>query len=98
MSVNRISRRGFIRRASSAALTVPFVLRHRYRLFAQSSEEYPERAVRLVRESLVIDMLNQFLYRMDKEKVLNDWLSRPGAFPRPAFKFSSNRAERPLTF
>ena len=35
-------------------------------------------AARLVRESLVIDMLNQFLYRMDKEKVLNDWLSRPG--------------------
>ena len=66
MSINSMSRRGFIRRASSAALSVPFVLRRRYRLFGQSPEEYPERAVRLVRESLVIDMLNQFLYRQDK--------------------------------
>jgi membrane dipeptidase len=98
MSVNRISRRGFIRRASSAALTVPFVLRHRYRLFAQSSEEYPERAVRLVRESLVIDMLNQFLYRMDKEKVLNDWLSRPGAFTRPDFEFFLNSGVSAINF
>ena len=98
MSVNSISRRGFIRRASSAALAVPFVLRHRYRLFAQSHEEYPERAVRLVRESLVIDMLNQFLYRMDKEKVLNDWLSRPGAFTRPDFEFFLNSGVNAINF
>lgn len=98
MSVNSISRRGFIRRASSAALAVPFVLRHRYRLFAQSPEEYPERAVRLVRESLVIDMLNQFLYRMDKEKVLDDWLSRPGAFTRPDFEFFLNSGVNAINF
>jgi hypothetical protein len=38
-------------------------------LFAESNEEYPERVVRLTREELVIDMLNQFLYRKDKESV-----------------------------
>jgi len=38
--------------------------------------------VRLIREGLVIDMLNQFLYRKDKERVLNEWLSQPGAFKR----------------
>jgi membrane dipeptidase len=98
MSMDSISRRGFIRRASSAALAAPFVLRHRYRLFAQSPEEYPERVVRLVRESLVIDMLNQFLYRMDKEKVLNDWLSRPGAFTRPDFEFFLNSGVNAINF
>ena len=35
-----------------------FVLRRRYCFFADSTEEYPERVVRLVRESRVIDMLN----------------------------------------
>lgn len=52
-------------------MAAPFVLRSRYRLFAESNEEYPERVVRLIREGLVIDMLNQFLYRKDKESVLN---------------------------
>jgi membrane dipeptidase len=98
MNVNPISRRGFIRCASSAALGAPFVLRHRYRLFAESTEEYPERAVRLVRESLVIDMLNQFLYRKDKEKVLNDWLSRPGAFTQSDFEFFINSGVSAINF
>jgi membrane dipeptidase len=98
MNVKSISRRRFIRSTSSAALALPFVLRHRYRLFAETSEEYPERAVRLVRESLVIDMLNQFLYRMDKEKELNDWLSRPGAFTRPDFEFFLNSGVNAINF
>jgi len=85
-----ISRREFLRRASSAAVAAPFVLRSRYRLFAESSEEYPERVVRLIREELVIDMLNQFLYRKDKEKLLNDWLTKPGAFKQTDFEFFMN--------
>ena len=85
-----ISRREFLRRASSAAVAAPFVLRNRYRLFAESSEEYPERVVRLIREELVIDMLNQFLYRKDKEKLLNDWLTKPGAFKQTDFEFFMN--------
>jgi len=34
----------------------------------------------------VIDMLNKFLYRKDKENVLNDWLDRPGAFTKRDFE------------
>lgn len=56
------------------------VNRGRYRLFAQSPHEYSERAVRLVRESLVIDMLNQFLYRQDQAPKLHEWLTKPGKF------------------
>jgi len=36
--------------------------------------------VRLVRESLVIDMLNQFLYRRDQRAKLKAWMTLPGAF------------------
>jgi len=70
------------RRAAVAVFAAPFFNRHRYALFAQSSEEYSERAVRLVGESLVIDMLNQFLYRRDRQPKLRQWLSRPNAFTR----------------
>lgn len=62
------------------ALAAPAILRGRYRVFAQSTREYPERVVRLMRESLVIDMLNQFLYRMDQAQLKERWLTVPGAF------------------
>lgn len=93
-----ISRREFIRRAASTALVAPFVLRNRYRLFAQSPDEYPDRVVRLVRESLVIDMLNQFLYRIDKQSVLNDWLSRPGAFTQSDVEFFISSGVNAINF
>ena len=93
-----MSRRKFVQRSACAVLAAPFVLRHRYRLFADSSEEYPERVVRLVRESLVIDMLNQFLYRSDKQDLLNEWLSRPGAFTRSDFEFFINSGVNAINF
>jgi membrane dipeptidase len=70
----------------AVAIAAPFFNRNRYALFAQSSQEYSERAVRLVRESLVIDMLNQFLYRRDMQPKLRLWLSKPGAFTRADFE------------
>jgi membrane dipeptidase len=95
-----VSRREFLRRASAAAIAAPFVLRGRYQLFAESksNEEYPERVVRLVRESLVIDMLNQFLYRKDKESVLDDWLAKPGAFKQSDFEFFINSGVNAINF
>jgi membrane dipeptidase len=93
-----VSRRDFLRGASSAAVAAPFILRGRYRIFADSNEEYPERVVRLIREELVIDMLNQFLYRKDKEKVLNDWLSKPGAFKQSDFEFFMNSGVNAINF
>jgi membrane dipeptidase len=73
-------------KAAAATLAAPFFNRNRYTLLAQSSQEYTERAVRLVRESLVIDMLNQFLYRRDMQLKLRDWLTKPGAFTRADFE------------
>jgi membrane dipeptidase len=72
--------------AAGAAILAPFFNRNRYALFAQSAQEYSVRAVRLVRESLVIDMLNQFLYRRDMQPKLRQWLSKPGAFTRADFE------------
>src|SRR5262249_44625152 len=83
-------RRDLIRKIASVAVAAPFVLRHAYRGFADSEKTYPERVVRLGRESLVIDMLNQFLYRMDKKKILEDWLTHPGAFHQKAFELFMN--------
>jgi membrane dipeptidase len=97
MRRSSISRREFLRHAG-AAVGAPFVLRGRYRIFASSNEEYPERVVRLIRESLVIDMLNQFLYRKDKESVLNDWLTKPGAFKKSDFEFFMNSGVNAINF
>jgi membrane dipeptidase len=68
-----------------SALAAPFVNLNRYTLFAQA-EPYSARAVTLVRESLVIDMLNQFLYRRDMQAKLRQWFSQPGAFTAADFK------------
>ena len=71
--------------AAGAALgAAPFVNRSRYRLFGQSTE-YSARAVQLVEESLVIDMLDQFLYRKDQQSTLRAWLTKPGAFTEADF-------------
>jgi membrane dipeptidase len=77
--VTIVSRRNFLRVAAGAALG-PFILRRRYSVFAASTTEYPERVVRLMRESTVVDMLNQFLYRFDQADQKEKWLTQPGAF------------------
>jgi membrane dipeptidase len=82
----RTTRRAALRALAGAALAGPFINRGRFRLFAQSTAEFSERAVRLVRESLVIDMLNQFLYRTDLQPKLRQWLSQPGAFTPADFE------------
>jgi membrane dipeptidase len=86
-----MTRRTFFRRSTNAAVAAPFVLRHSNRLFAQLAPEYPERVIRLMRESLVIDMLNQFLYRIDRKDLKEKWLTQPGAFTAADFeKFKSS--------
>src|SRR5262249_52788500 len=85
-----MKRRGFLGGLASAAVAAPVVLRHEDRGFADSEKTYPERVVRLVRESVVIDMLNQFLYRMDKKKILENWLAQPGAFRQKDFELFLN--------
>src|SRR6202167_3715520 len=84
--MKHFSRRTFVGCAVKAAVAAPFVLRRSYRVFAQSSKEYPERVIRLIRESLVIDMLNQFLYRADQKELKEKWLTQPGAFTEADFR------------
>jgi membrane dipeptidase len=73
-----VSRRFLLQTLGGAALAS--------RSRAQSAPAYSERAVRLVRESLVIDMLNQFLYRSDLQARLRQWLAKPGAFATADFQ------------
>lgn len=80
-----VSRRTFLCSAVAAA-AAPAILRGRYQVFASSLKEYPERVIRLMRESLVIDMLNQFLYRFDQKDLKEKWLTEPGAFTQADFE------------
>ena len=68
---------------TAATLAAPAVLRGRYRLFAHQAKEYSARTIRLVRESLVIDMLCQFAFRDLREEgtpLATRWLREPGSF------------------
>ena len=81
-----VPRRTVLKGAVRILAAAPFVLRKSYRVFAQSAQVYPERVVRLMRESLVIDLLNQFLYRTDQEALQEKWLTQPGAFTEADFR------------
>jgi membrane dipeptidase len=77
-----LNRRDFLKGAAlaSSTLTAPMIARGRFRLFARSQAEYSRRAVDLVTESLVIDMLG--LLTLDWGK-LEHWERDPNGF-RPA--------------
>src|SRR5579884_1346144 len=92
-----LSRRRALQTAA-AVVAAPFINRNRYALFAQSPTQYSERAVRLVRESLVIGMLNQFLYRRDMQTRFKEWLTKPGAFTEADFERFRNSGINAASF
>ena len=55
----------------------PFVVRGRYRLFAQTETGYSARAIELVERSLVIDMLSPLTLDFDLGR---KWMRDPDAF------------------
>ncbi len=66
-----ISRRNWLRGATYAAgaiVAAPFLNLNRYKLFAATGTEYSERAVRLVRENIVIDMLGLLSLNRDTQR------------------------------
>ncbi|MDX1381900.1 MAG: hypothetical protein R3233_12300, partial [Xanthomonadales bacterium] len=75
----RYSRRRFVALAGAAA-AAPFLNLGRFQLFADSPVEYSDRAIRLVNDSLVIDMLSL----LDLKRVITAELtgSDPLAFTR----------------
>ena len=77
----KISRRTVLR-LSTGLVSAPAVLRGRFRLFAQSPVEYSSRAIRVMEEATVVDLLNQFMFPHLTEqppKIIR-WLQEPGSF------------------
>jgi membrane dipeptidase len=80
-----MTRRSAVSRLAGAIVLAPMINRGRHRLSAQSAQQYSTRAIDLVRESLVIDMLNQFLYRLDRTSRFKEWL-KPGGFTEADYR------------
>lgn len=74
----RVSRRAALRHLVLA----PAFLRGRFALFAQPAAKYSARAIQLVEEGPVVDLLNQFLFEDYSEKPprISRWLHQPGTF------------------
>ena len=74
-----VTRRDALGRLAVGVFATPAILRGRYRLSPQGAAEYSARAVRLVQESVVVDLLNQFRFAdfsaTPPKSTL--WLSKP---------------------
>ena len=57
-----VSRRDALQRITLGLFAAPAILRGRYRLARDVAHEYSARAIKLVQESLVVDLLNQFRF------------------------------------
>lgn len=81
-----MQRRDFLRLAGASALgasAAPAFLKGRYRLAAQSPDEYSARTIRLMQESPVVDMLCQFAFadeREDGTPRADRWIQDPSSF------------------
>jgi len=85
--VSDISRRDALGALGLGALGIvgaPAVLRNRYRLFAFSTAEYSARAIKLVEDTVVVDLLNQFRFPDFRENLVKSelWMQKPGSFTR----------------
>src|SRR5262245_2169649 len=76
----RISRRAALSRLGIAIGGAPAILRGRYRVFAGAATEYSARCIKLMEESIVVDLLNQFRFQDFAEKPprIERWLKEPG--------------------
>lgn len=80
MDSNGLKRRAFLGTAALAG--APAFLRGRFQLFAQSRREYSARAIQLMAESTVVDLLNQFRFPdfAEKPPKSEQFLDKPGSF------------------
>jgi membrane dipeptidase len=76
------SRRDFVQALAVASIGAPAFLRNRYRIFLQDPTQYSDRAIRLVEEATVLDMLNQFRFADFSEDPPRSrrWLTVPASF------------------
>lgn len=80
--MSRVTRRDALATFAAATIGAPAVLRGRYRVFADSPQEYSARAVRLLQEHVVVDLLNQFRFADYAERPPKSerWLRQAGSF------------------
>ena len=81
-SMTRRDALGALAKTGVALFGAPAILRGRFELFGQQGATYSARAVRLVEETVVIDMLNQFRFPDFAEKPPRSqkWMNRVGSF------------------
>ena len=79
MNPRSLTRRSVLRTSAAAAagvLAAPFINLGRYRVFAQSPSTYSARAIKLVSESIVVDMLSPLSIGPNEQK----WMKDPDSF------------------
>ena len=76
-NANKVSRRKFVTLTAGTAIAAPFLNFGKYQLFAASTKAYSDRAITLVNDSLVMDMLSLFnMTRMfESQGGTVDWLA-----------------------
>lgn len=82
MPITRRSAIRVIATTTAAIVGAPTVLRGRFTLFGQQGGPYSARAIRLVEETVVIDMLNQFRFPdfAEKPPSAQKWLNTANSF------------------
>ena len=76
-----VTRRDALQRLAVGLLAAPAILRGRHRIDPRAATEYSARAIRLVQESVVVDLLNQFRFAdfADTPPKSTLWLTTPHA-------------------
>ena len=83
-----VTRRDALQRLAVGLLAAPAILRGRYRLSRIDATEYSARAIRLVQESVVVDLLNQFRFAdfADTPPKSTLWLTKPRSMTAADFE------------
>ena len=102
--MERITRRGSLKRLgalATGAFVAPMINRGRFELFAQSTKKYSARAIDLLRQSTVLDMLNPFsligVVAMFKGDKRTTWFLIPKPLAHKIFSVSKIHASMSCT-
>lgn len=79
-----VTRRHAVKMLAAGAVA-PMINLGRIRLDPRQERRYSTHAVDLVKESLLVDMLHQIVYRMDQRDTLKRWLYAPHGFTEADF-------------
>jgi len=75
--MNHMSRRTVLRSLGLGLVGAPSLLRGRFCLFSDSTVEYSARAIRIMEEATVVDLLNQFRFPDYTQKRPWPWSEYP---------------------